>query len=664
MPIKRIQFPDGSIKRVEVPDGATDDQILAFVQSSYKPQAQEKPIDPTEGMSTFDKVAAGVGKSMVDTWRGVKQLTGNMSREEVDEARALDAPLMNTGAGTAGYIGGTVGQVLLPGGALKAASRVPKLAGQARGLGVASRAFLPNSIKGGVAQGAALGGSQAVGTGDSRMYNTLTAGALSGAGMAIPRVAGAAYRGVRNSALAPTTNGATREAARTIRSMVNDPDALMTPAPSKIPGVKRTLFEETLSEPIARMETRSRGRAEGWKDFDGANDAARQSALRTFAGDEASLDDAIKARSKATSPLYAKADRVEGVDTTRLLSQIKRVENKQRGRDSVQSGLAHIREKLTREVPEQERKRNALSAFQKFVTSGRKSGSDFDIAKEAMTAIRRGEVPAGQFTSQAGQDALKAARKALKVTQTGVDDMQTISNVRLTIGDMLSGKFGGDSGPAMAGSRSLMAVKGQLDRVAAKASPEFAQATQTFRDMSAPINRMQAGQRLLETATSKNLDPTSKLYPLISGQYGGKVKALDKLVQEATGFRKAQASNVFRPEDMATIGNVQDDLSRSAARLSYGNGGGSHTVSQGELGMTMARKALARVVPGLNNAVEFLDNAARQRVDEALTEMLRNPDEFRRVAALLPTNERALVEQVFARLGQVGGANAIPLLSE
>lgn len=37
MPIKRVQFPDGSIKRIEVPEGATNEQIIAFVQSQYQP---------------------------------------------------------------------------------------------------------------------------------------------------------------------------------------------------------------------------------------------------------------------------------------------------------------------------------------------------------------------------------------------------------------------------------------------------------------------------------------------------------------------------------------------------------------------------------------------------------------------------------------------------
>src|SRR5690606_14145093 len=39
MPIKRVQFPDGSIHRVEVPEGATNEQIIAFVQSQVRPKA-------------------------------------------------------------------------------------------------------------------------------------------------------------------------------------------------------------------------------------------------------------------------------------------------------------------------------------------------------------------------------------------------------------------------------------------------------------------------------------------------------------------------------------------------------------------------------------------------------------------------------------------------
>ena len=678
---RKLSFPDGTdqqavmqVLREQYPDAKWDqpaeskqqkyERLLAENEARQPSDPMHPSNNPTTGMSGFGKFAAGVGKSIYDTGRGVKQLFGGMSREEVDAQRQQDAALMETGAGLAGNIAGTVGQVLLPGGVLKAASRVPDLARGAQVMNAASRAFLPNTIKGAVAQGGAIGATQQVGTGDSRMSNTGLGALLSGVGVAVPRAAGAVYRSARNGIVAPTVNGAQRAAARTIQELADDPAALMQARPSAIPGVRRTLFEESLVPSVARLETRSRGTANGWKEFDAANDGARQAAIRTFAGDEAALDGARAARSKAADPLYAAANKAEGVDTSRLVSQIKRLEKAQEGRTAVQKGLADVRNLLVREVPEAERKKTALAALDAFASGGRKSAADFDAAKAAMSAVRRGEVPQAQFVSQAGRDALKAAQKAMKTESAPQDKMRVIANVRLTINDMLAGKYGGESGQAMAGSRALMAVKNQLDRVAAKGSPEFAQATQAFRSMSAPVNRMQAGQRLLEQATSRNLDPISGQYPLVSGMYGGKVKGLDKLVQDATGFRKAKAANVFRPEDMRTIGNVQDDLSRSAARLQYGNGGGSHTASQGELGLTLARKAFARVIPGFNNSVEYLDAAARTRVDAALNEMLMNPAEFRRVAAALPPNERALVELAFTRLGQVSGANAVPLLSE
>lgn len=673
MPIKRIQFPDGSIKRVEVPDGATDDQILSFVQSKHDPQeakqqkynsikakleASQGPTpSATDGMSGAQKFFAGMGKSIYDTGRGVQQLFGGMSREEVDAQRAQDADLMASGAGVAGNITGTVGQILLPGGALKLASKVPQLARAAPMLGAAANAFLPSSVRGAAVQGLAIGGMQQVGIDESRGGNMAMGGGLGFAGAAAPRVIGATYRAGRNAVLSPTTTGAQREAVRTIRDAVDNPDALMQANPSKIAGSTRTLFDETLLPGIARLETKARGaHGDHWVGLDASNASAREAALRTFAGDEGKIAAAQAARSKATNPLYAAADKVEGVNTNRLRGQIKRLQNAQEGRPAVQGALGNLYKLLTREVPEAERKKSALEALGAFVGSGRKSSADFDMAKEAMTMVRRGEVPKGQFASQAGQDALKAARKAMNTTETGHDKMRVIANVRLTLNDMLGGKYGGDSGAALTGARSLMAVKNQLDNVAAKYSPEFGQATQTFRAMSGDINRMQAGQELIRRGSSSIPDPVAGVYPLLPGQFGGKVKNLDSLVRDATGFRKATAAGVFKPDDLATIGAINDDLSRGAKRLPYGNGGGSHTASQAELGIKLAGKALLRKLPWMGPAIEHLDAAGQARVMSVMSEMLANPAEYRRVAAALPANERKLVEQAFIRIGGTGGA--------
>lgn len=110
------------------------------------PEYQQK-YGPTG--STSENLRAGAGKAFYDMGRGVKQLTGNMSREEVDATKAMDAPLMSTGAGKVGYIGGNVA-LALPTAAIPGA----------------------NTYTGAALIGAGLGALQPVGTRDSRMLNS------------------------------------------------------------------------------------------------------------------------------------------------------------------------------------------------------------------------------------------------------------------------------------------------------------------------------------------------------------------------------------------------------------------------------------------------------------------------------------------------------------
>jgi len=111
----------------------------------------------TSAMGTGQRLAAGAGKFLFDLGRGVKQLTGNLSREEVDERKALDAPLMSTTSGKVGNIGG----------------------GLAFG---APLALIPgvNTYTGAALAGGAMGALQPVGTSDSRALN-VGLGAAGGA---------------------------------------------------------------------------------------------------------------------------------------------------------------------------------------------------------------------------------------------------------------------------------------------------------------------------------------------------------------------------------------------------------------------------------------------------------------------------------------------------
>lgn len=131
----------------------------------------EKPIDPTEGMSTTQRTLAGIGKAMVDTGRGIGQIipvrrNGEwqplVTREDVAEARKLDAPLMNT---TAGKVGNFIGNATMAAPTLM----LPGMA-TAKGAGIV---------------GSALGFFQPTTSIEETLTNTAIGGAAGAAGQAI-----------------------------------------------------------------------------------------------------------------------------------------------------------------------------------------------------------------------------------------------------------------------------------------------------------------------------------------------------------------------------------------------------------------------------------------------------------------------------------------------
>jgi hypothetical protein len=134
----------------------------------------------------LDRTLAGAGKAVADMGTGAGQIArsglefagakaaadrlGLPTPQQVDETKRLDAPLMNTGAAQAGYIGGNIAATMLP------------LAGLAR-VGVAPAAALlnPSTYSSAAASGALSGALQPTGTGDSRARNILLG---AGTGMA------------------------------------------------------------------------------------------------------------------------------------------------------------------------------------------------------------------------------------------------------------------------------------------------------------------------------------------------------------------------------------------------------------------------------------------------------------------------------------------------
>lgn len=171
-------------------------KILAGEITKMRARPAPMDADPTSGMSTFEKAAAGFGKAIVDTGRGIGQLIpGLVSREDVADARRLDAPLMNTGAGTAGNVAGNLAilapTAMIPGAAtIRGGAAIGSLTGLLQS-STSTGETIGNAALGGVAGGAvpaAVRGFQAARSAAEPFYQ---AGQERIVGRALNRAAGA-----------------------------------------------------------------------------------------------------------------------------------------------------------------------------------------------------------------------------------------------------------------------------------------------------------------------------------------------------------------------------------------------------------------------------------------------------------------------------------------
>jgi hypothetical protein len=285
-----VRLPDGTIIK-NVPEGTTKAQLLQKLQANgmnfSSANAPASPAyDPTEGMSGTEKFLAGVGKSMTDVGRGVRQYLpdsmGGMSNAEIAMARKLDAPLMKTGAGTAGNVAGNL------------AMAVPT-------------AFIPGAatIPGGAAIGALSGALQPGVDAAERAKNVAIGGIAGAAVPALVRGYQVAksfveplYEGGRNQIIGRTINEATGGQGAAVANQLRSanqivPGSLPTAAEAaQNPGLAALQRTATATDPVAMNQLAARQAAQ--------NDA-RIAALQSATPDVAA---ARAARSAAADPLY------------------------------------------------------------------------------------------------------------------------------------------------------------------------------------------------------------------------------------------------------------------------------------------------------------------------------------------------------------------------
>lgn len=188
--------------------GATDDaRVLAAEYKRRKAElaANTKDAEQPQVTGGFgSNVMAGIGKSFVDTGRGLKQLgaqalnkAGLVSdqtvagiQSDVDQARQDDKRLMGTAGGVVGDIVGSGVQFAVPGAAITKAAPVAAMAARA---GMAAPYVAP------ALSGAVLAGTQPVASDETRGGNMLLGAAGGAAGQGLTQGVGTLARGAKNA---------------------------------------------------------------------------------------------------------------------------------------------------------------------------------------------------------------------------------------------------------------------------------------------------------------------------------------------------------------------------------------------------------------------------------------------------------------------------------
>lgn len=530
MPIARFELPDGRVARFEVPDGTSPEQAQAMIAQALKPKTGEdlkaiakqrgEVVDPTAEMGTGSRFAAGLGKSVVDTGRGIGQLFGLVSGQDVKNAREQDAPLMNTGAGLAGDVLGTVGTTIAPGGLLKAAGGIATaakapIAGQALS-SMGNTLMIPKTVGQGLGVGAGLGFIQPATNLGDRAVNT-GIGAVGGA--AVPAVS-AAYSGAKAAAEPFYDAGQQRILGRVLNRAAGDDAASVL---ANLKGAKELV--------PGSMPT--------------AGQAANNAGIAALERTAVAIDPTV-------TTAYAK--RTAGQNQARV-----KVLEDMAGTDGARAFFASERGATADDLYRQ--------AYEKGVDITRDATTGAFKSKAEIAGVK-GEITK-LLKRPAIQEAVEDARKLAANEGVRMDDfsgsVKGLDYVKRALDDKISKASGNEQ-------RVLVDLKSRLLTTIDKLSPDYAAARSVFQDMSKPINEMDVAGAIAKRSI-RPLDST-----LMPNQFARVLN--DDTARAATGFNKATLENTMSPENLRLLNAIKDDLMRAEFAKNAGRGVGSDTVQK------------------------------------------------------------------------------------
>lgn len=631
-------------------DTAGAQKLAAYIQSQGQPKfgtgkslqsdgsgglvptgsaAAQAANSPTAGMSTLDKLRAGYGKGTMDLLRGAGQMipwyrpqtmtgliTGDdnhglgtlVSRKDVQDSRALDAPLMATGAGKVGDVAGSAVNML-------------------------PAAFIPgaNTLAGAAAIGAGSGLMQPSTSTGQTLINTAAGGLLGPAGILAGRAGGALYQGGK-AALEPLFQGGQqRVAARALQSFAGGPTEAALAAqrlanpPSVLPGVQPTTAELANNAGIAQMERSLRNNPEyvtALTNRNQANRGAMTSALGDIAGTDAQRQAAVDARSAAAKPLYdaAKGATVQADDTLRDLLQ----------RPSMQTAWGRAQQ-LAQENGDQLR-------------------AGFDMPEHVVQSPVLSE-SGTPFTTTVPAQSSRYSGKAIQYLKMALNDTA-------------------NTGPQNGmGAHEVNAVKSTLSSLNDWTSanlPALRNADAAYAKMSGPINQMDVGQALSNKLVPA-LGDFGNNTRLSAATYANAVRNGDSLAAGVTGNKSSTLGSVLSPQQNQTVRQVGEQLARRSNADELGRAVGSNTgqnvIAQNTLGQFLgplglpqsmgSRIAQNSFAQSLTRPLNFLTQMGTPKVMDQLAGAALHPADAANLLKLVQQNPK-IAQMLWARQGLLG----------
>ena len=227
--------------------------------------------------------------------------------------------------------------------------------------------------------------------------------------------------------------------------------------------------------------------------------------------------------------------------------------------------------------------------------------------------------------------------------------------------------------------QELMGLKGAFNQALEDFSPELRMGNQTYAATSAPIDRMNVWQRLLDTTRAAGEDLGANgmvgVRQIQPGRLANALNADEQLIRLATGRGGARLGDVMTPSDLALMQGLREETNTLAKLSAAANGPGSQTAK-----MLNAQNLLRNLSGPMGIPDSWLDTTvgdllmrgpnlaykvagANERVGQRLGEVLLDPAQAQQAVRAARIADRISPAGPWAQLARRSAPAAIGLTS-